>query len=144
MSTSPQLTLAPRIEEGTLTPRTGAAVAFARVVLELRNVGSDPASGLRLRITARQGDDTICELDEPVEGELAAGDTRAWDLYDLFLAKGRGFPSKIRLFGVKAALEWDFTVEAGIGSAGAGAETAFRFRWSGPVAGPITATLSGR
>lgn len=139
MTTSPQLTLAPRIEKGTLTPRTGGPVSFERVVLELRNVGAAPATRLRLRLSARQGADTICELDEPIEGELAPRAARTWDLYDLFLAKGHGFPSKVRLFGIKAALEWDFTVEA----SAAGAETSFCFRWSGPVTGPITAALAG-
>ncbi|MEW6487606.1 MAG: hypothetical protein AB1578_06795 [Thermodesulfobacteriota bacterium] len=142
MNPSPQLTLAPRIEKGTLTPRTGGPVSFERVVLELRNLGAAPATGLRLRLSARQGADTICELDEPLEAGLAPGAAQAWDLYDLFLAKGRGFPSKVRLFGVKAALEWDFSVEASAASGGAGAEAAFRFRWSGPVAGPITVSLT--
>jgi hypothetical protein len=138
MTTSPRITLAPRIEKGTLASRTGDPVSFERVILELRNAGAAPAAGLRLRLSARQGADTICELDEPIEGELAPGAARTWDLYDLFLAKGRGFPSKVRLFGVKAALEWDFTVEA----SAAGAHSAFRFRWSGPVAGPITVSLT--
>lgn len=140
MNASPHLTLAPRSEKGALTPKTGGPISFERVVLELRNDGPLPATGLRLRLSARQGADSICELDEPLEGELAPGAMRTWDLYDLFLAKGRGLPSKVRLFGVKAALEWDFTVEARV----ADAEAAFRFRWSGPPEGPIAVSVTHR
>lgn len=137
MAPSPDLVLGPRVAPGTLTPKAGGEISIERVVLELRNRGTVPASGLRLTLEARQGPDTICELDEAVEGALAPGGARTWDLYDLLLAKGRGFPSKVHLFGVKAAIGWDFTVRASAGNARA----AFRFRWSGSPEGPITAAV---
>ncbi len=137
MAPSPDLVLYPRVTPGTLTPKAGGEIAFERVVLELRNGGTVPASGLRLTLVARQGPDTICEVDEAVESALAPGGVRAWDLYALFLEKGRGFPSKVHLFGVKAAIGWDFTVRASAGDARA----AFRFRWSGDPSGPITAAV---
>jgi len=137
MAPSPDLHLAPRVTPGALTPKAGEEIAFQRVLLELRNRGTAPAAGLRLKLEALQGPDGICEMDEALEGELASGAMRTWDLYELFLEKGRGLPSKVHLFGVKAVIGWDFTVRAAAG----GAQAAFRFRWSGGPAGPITAAV---
>ena len=137
MTDSTTLHLAPRVSPGILAPKTGGEIAFERVLVEVRNGGTAPVSGLQLKLEAHQGPELICELDEAMEGDLMPGAARAWDLYDLFLEKGHGLPSKVHMFGVKAALGWDFTVRASVGSA----EAAFRFRWSGNPAGPITAAV---
>ena len=137
MTSTADLRLAHRVSRGTLTAKAGGAIAFERVLLELRNGGALPGRGLRLKLEARQGPDLICELDEAVEGDLSPGAARSWDLYELLLEKGRGFPSKVHLFGVKAVLGWDFTVWASVGSA----QAAFGFRWSGSPNGPITAAV---
>lgn len=126
-----------RVVPGTLTVNAGGEIAFERGILELRNDGAEVAGELRLTLEALQGPDVICRLDEALEGDLAPGAVRAWDLYELFLEKGRGLPSKVHLFGVKAVLGWDFTVHASVGSARA----AFRLRWSEIPSGPITADV---
>ena len=137
MTSAPRLTLAPRVAPSSLQPKAGPEIAFERVLLELTNRGPAPATGLRLELTAHQGADGICEVDEALAGELAPGAGRTWDLYDLLLEKGHGFPSKVHLFGVKAAIGWDFTVRAAVEHA----KASFRVRWSGDPAGPITASV---
>ena len=135
------LTLQPAVEAGTLRPKAGGEIAFQRVFLELRNDGSEGLQGLRLRLEAWQGEAVVCEAEEPLAGELAPGAVRRWDVFDLLLERGRGFPSKVHLFGIKAALNWDFTVQASVSGRGASARTKFRFRWSGDPAGPVSASL---
>jgi hypothetical protein len=136
-----KLTFQPVVVAGKLQPKVGDEIAFQRVFLELRNGGTESVGGLRLRLEARQGADVICEIDEPLEGELVPGASRRWDLYDLFMERGRGLPSKVHLFGVKAALNWDFLVRAALSGPGTAVEAAFRFTWSGDPAGPVSASL---
>ena len=141
MADSTELSLQPTVTAGTLRPKVGGEIAFQRVFLELRNGGPESLHGLRLTMEARQGADVICEIDEPTGGGLAPGEARRWDLYDLFLEKGRGFPSKVHLFGIKAALGWDFTVRATVSGTGVTSRAAFRFTWLGDPAGPVTVSL---
>jgi len=135
------LSLQPKTVPGSIRPKVGGDIDFERVLLELDNRASETLRGPQLRLEARQGTEVICEIDEPLAGDLAPGGSTQWDLYDLFLERGRGFPSKVHLFGLKAALGWDFTVQATISASGSEARTAFRFTWSGDPAGPVTATV---
>lgn len=141
MADANQVTLRPTVVAGTLHPRVGGEIPFQRVLLELRTEGPEEVENLLLKLEARQGDEVICEVEERLEGALGPRAVRQWDLYDLFLEKGRGFPSKVHLFGIKAALGWNFTVRAEVFGSGTGARTAFRFAWSGDQAGPITAEV---
>ncbi|MDW7710679.1 MAG: hypothetical protein SCH98_09395 [Deferrisomatales bacterium] len=135
------LTWSTRVSPGHLATKADPGVPFERVVLELCNGGPRSVTGLRVRLEALQGEGPILDAEVPLPGELAPGDCAAWDLYEVFLERGRGFRSKVHLFGIKAALGWDFTVRASVAEGGEGARAGCRVRWSGPPEGPITASV---
>lgn len=141
MTDAPRLALGTRVQPGNLRPKVGPEIAFERVSLELRNEGAASAAEIRLRLRVRQGEETICDAEVLLDQELAPGDRLTWDLYEFLMERGKGFPSKVRLFGIKAALQWDFTVRASAETAGATAEAGFRFRWSGTPTGPIMVSV---
>ena len=122
----------------TLRLPAGHEVSLEDAVLSLRNVGREPLWALSPELTLTRegavlyrGADAL--LPSLPGGRLEPGTAVEWGLYGLLQSVDKGFAGRVHLFGLKAAVNWDFGVEVSAtwrrGTKEEGAAFAASFRW---------------
>jgi hypothetical protein len=88
----------------------GQAISFSRAVLQFHNICDAALASITPRATLGQEGGTVQDVSGVLSlaAALPAGETVAWDVYDLLIPAHPGAASKVHMFGYRAVLNWRF------------------------------------